>query len=145
MRFLPFSAIGLALLVTAADAAPRPVDVPRPTIPAPTTPDDASTVNDSVVALRSQVNALKDRMKGMESRVLTLEELVRRMDARTSFRCVNEATSQNGAGTTEDCGAYKCNPLDGRCRVSARDSVHCVSPNVLWPGGICAPQSIKDE
>ena len=127
-------ALGVVALAGAAGAQPRGPGVilaPRPA--------GAAAAVDASGIMQSRVTALGKRVRGLEGRVSTLEELLRKTQAATSFTCVDPITSANGAGAREDCTPYACNYMDGRCRTSAVSSDRC-APGFLWvSGNQCVP------
>jgi hypothetical protein len=119
-------------LGTAADAQVRmqqPMAAGRPAAGAV-----AAGLVDPAALLQSRVTALGRRVRGLEGRVSTLEELLRKTQAQTSFTCIDPTTSRNGAGATENCSPYACNYMDGRCRTRAGSSDQC-APGYLWIEG----------
>lgn len=55
--------------------------------------------------------------------------------------CETETLSRSTAGASNDCAAsgYRCEPVSGLCRTSARDTAEC-APYFLLDGNRCVPQ-----
>ena len=128
----------LAVAAAAAQSVPqmRQLTLPARVVTATNDPNAARYTGDPVQQLQKRIVVLGKKNRALESRVATLETALREMRAATTFTCANPATSQNGAGATENCSPFACNYLDGRCRTSAQTSDHCAI-GFAMDGGRC--------
>ena len=128
------------LFVVAAAAAQSVPQIRQLTLPAQAVntndPNAARYTGDPVQQLQKRIVVLGKKNRALEARVSTLETALREMRAATTFTCANPATSQNGAGASENCSPFACNYLDGRCRTSAQTSDHCAI-GFAMAGGSC--------
>ena len=130
MRSSPILAFALVLAV--APFASAQVRI-QPMQPAARPAVANMAVVDRAALNERRLVSLAKKNRALEGRVATLENALREMRAASEFSCSAPSTSRNGRGATEDCGAYACNYLDGRCRTVAVDSSQCAS-GYLWDG-----------
>ena len=133
----------LLLVVTAASAQSVPqirqLNLPARAAATPTATNDVNAARytgDPVQQLQKRIVVLGKKNRALEGRVATLETALRDMRAATTFTCATPASSQNGAGASENCSPFACNYLDGRCRTSAQTSEHC-AVGFTMDGGRC--------
>lgn len=108
---------------------------------------NAASVVDRDGLVERRLASLSKKTRALEGRVATLEAALREMRAATEFTCSAPSVSRNGRGATEDCGAYACNYLDGRCRTTSVDSSQCAA-GFLWDGNnrcVPAPTGSTDD
>jgi len=78
-----------------------------------------------IQALQSKLTKHEQRLQQCEERVSSLEDQLRNLNNTLVLSCVAPTVSSNGFGVSEDCGAYTCNSVDGRCRQACTSSDHC--------------------
>jgi hypothetical protein len=80
---------------------------------------------------------LQSRLTRLEHQVNALQSTISKTQPSLTFMCVDNTTSRNSVGVSEDCAPYACAPIDGRCRTTARTSGDC-APGKNWiEGGGC--------
>lgn len=133
MRYSLISAV--AVVLCAAPFASAQVRM-QPVQPVGRPPVANMAVVDRAALNERRLVALAKKNRALEGRVATLEDALREMRAASEYSCSAPSTSRNGRGVTEDCGAYACNYLDGRCRTVAVDSSQCAS-GYVWENNRC--------
>src|SRR5262249_55512774 len=91
----------------------------------------------SIRALSSKAAALQSSVAAPRQQIDTRRRQMRQLAARASTVCRSDSVSANGAGDTDDCGFYRCNPVVGLCRQSCRSVDDCSQPNVCDQSDHC--------
>jgi hypothetical protein len=118
---------GLLAGAVAVSAAPLAGTLqPSPSRPAPlVTVDPIKVLQTRVLRLERQVNAL--------------ESTISKTQPALTFSCLDNTTSRNSVGVSEDCTPYACAPIDGRCRTTAKTTNDCAVGYYWIQGGGCVP------
>lgn len=117
---LVLGASALAATALADPSPPRPVD------------ETLQTCSERCDAIQSTV------LRSLQIQLTTLQAQLNKSLGAQSVCSADSTATNNGLGTApRACGAYTCNPIDGKCRVFARDQQDCQAGYILTGDGTC--------
>jgi outer membrane murein-binding lipoprotein Lpp len=86
-----------------------------------------------------EIQSLSSRVKSLQARVDQLDAQVVPILRRANVFCRSDNVSANGAGDTDDCGYYRCDPVVGLCRQKCNTVNDCAPPGLCDTSGHCVP------